>query len=293
MRRAVIYAHYDAEGKVRGYVTHYLQHLRGLCEQLVFCSTASLTDTERAKAAASCDEVIIRDNVGFDFGMWKRGLAEVNLETCDELVLTNSSVFGPLSPLAPFFEKMAARACDYWAMTSAEELGWHLQSYFLVFKRRVLRSEAFAEFWRCLLDLKDKQQVIRSYELGLSVFLRDSGFSGEACFDPDVVFPAAPLDRLFFRRGRNMNLYYPELLLGSGMPFVKVDVLRDNFAGIPLGELKKLIVASGYDPALIEFDRPPSAGSRRPHPYFLVQKALTAAALKATGMTPSTWRAKR
>ena len=57
-------------------------------------------------------------------------------------------------------------------MTDSFEIRWHVQSYFLVIKRRALQSLAFSQFFNAVLPYRDKDQVIRSYELGLTRFLR-------------------------------------------------------------------------------------------------------------------------
>ena len=47
-----------------------------------------------------------------------------------------------------------------------------------------------------------------------------------------------------------------DLLLKKGMPFVKVELLRDNPIGIRLGPVYKALSKTNYDLNLISFDRP-------------------------------------
>ncbi len=151
MKRLAIYAHYDHQGEVKPYVVHYLKALSEHCAMIVFVSTATLSAEELAKVEPHCEAASTKANAGFDFGMWKQVIEQSDLAECDELVLTNSSVFGPLSPLGEMFEKMKTVSCDFWGVTDNYELDWHLQSYFLVFRREVFASEAFAAFWRTVL----------------------------------------------------------------------------------------------------------------------------------------------
>ncbi|MET0592097.1 MAG: rhamnan synthesis F family protein [Polyangiaceae bacterium] len=250
MRRIALFAHYDAQAQVKPYILYYLQRLREVCDDVIFISNSPLSEHEIAKTRPICSRVHLRDNVGYDFGMWRDGLKLVDCAEWDEVVLTNSSVFGPIHPLDDVFRRMSEVRCDFWGMTDSTEISWHLQSYFLVFRRKVLDSAAFADFWRGVLPYRDKSQVVRSYEIGLSCFLREQGFV------PAAVVPVASVPVPWFRRRKpNPTLAYAETLLRSGMPFVKVELLRDNPFGRPLAAVYLALEAAGYDGSLVVFDR--------------------------------------
>jgi lipopolysaccharide biosynthesis protein len=259
MKRVVVYAHYDAGGRIRRYVHHFLGELRRVCDELWFVSTAELAPAELATVAPVCAQAWIRPNAGYDFGMWQDALSRLQLDDVDELVLTNSSVFAPVHPLAALFRRMDAVDADLWAATENYDETPHLQSYFLVFRRRVLTSRAFAQFWQGVLPYRDKQQVIRSYELGLSRFLVEQGF---------VLKPAVSLAELFsvegrspfcaplFRAAGNPTCRFPAELIARGLPFVKVETLRDNPFGVRLRPVYRAMERAGFDLSLVEFDRP-------------------------------------
>jgi lipopolysaccharide biosynthesis protein len=257
MKRLAVYAHFDAQQEVKRYVLHSLRELRPHCERIEFVSTAKLAEAELRKARALCDGVTTKENRGFDFGMWQHALAHAELGEWDEIVLTNSSVFGPVSPLGPAFD--SAGPCDFWSMTDNYDIAWHLQSYFLVFRRSLLASDAFRKFWASILPYRDKAQVIRAYEVGLSVFFREAGFSGRALYPLRQLFPPWPLGRLYRKRDDNATLYHPGLLLRAGMPFVKVEVLRDNRVGARLFPVVRHLRRAGFPMSLLEFDRPRTA----------------------------------
>jgi lipopolysaccharide biosynthesis protein len=261
MKRIGVFAHYDGQDEVKAYVVILLRALREVCPELVFVSTARLPATELAKVAPFCSRAFVRENLGYDFGMWQEGLSSEDLESADEVVLTNSSVFGPLYPLAPIFERMARHECDFWGMTDSFEVRWHLQSYFLVFKRQALGSPAFSQFIGSVLPYRDKAQVIRSYEIGLTQFLREHGLKPGA-FVPMASWVTSPRQRSrLCAKRRNATLYFPLQLLAAGMPFVKVQLLRDNPAGVPLQPVLRAMQQSGYDTALVRFDRARVGGS--------------------------------
>jgi len=259
MKRLAIFAHYDGDLEIKPYAVTFLRSLREICEEVVFVSTTALSEAELEKVRPFCVRTHLRANAGYDFGMWQHGLSELDLSNVDELVLTNSSVFGPVYPLAPIFEQMAERDCDFWGMTDSFEIRWHLQSYFLVLKRQALSAPAFSQFFNGVLPYRDKDQVIRSYELGLTQFLREHRLKPDA-FVPMASWLGSPLRRArVCAKRRNATLYYPLQLLSAGMPLVKVQLLRDNPARVSLRRVRHAMEAAGYDMSQVRFDRSPAS----------------------------------
>jgi rhamnosyltransferase len=247
MRRVALFAHYDGQDEVKRYIVHLVAELRRVCDEVVFLSTAKLSDREVTRARAVADRVVLCENRGFDFGMWKAGLSLVDLGSLDELVLANSSVFGPLRPLSATFSYMEGKPCDFWGMTDSEQIAWHLQSYFLVFRKPILAGDALTRFFASVLPYTTKDQVIRSYEIGLSTWLVEQGYRGAA----RVPFPT-------LARGGygNPSVTHAAEVLDRGVPFVKVEVLRDNPERVALRPIRARMVELGYDPTLVQFDRP-------------------------------------
>src|SRR5262249_1949876 len=145
--RLALFAHFDAEDRLKKYVVEYLARLKSVCDRIVLVSTSRLAESEMDKVRPFVETILLKDNVGYDFGMWQHALERTDLADVDEIVLANSNVFEPIHPLEPIFRRMTEDGCDFWGMTDNFEYRWHLQSYFLVFKREVLRSEAFRSFF--------------------------------------------------------------------------------------------------------------------------------------------------
>ncbi len=253
MKRVAIFAHFDAQNEVKGYVLSFLRALESECSAVLFVSTARLPESEQLKLQPLCARVLLRENVGWDFCMWQEALATADLTDVDELVLTNSSTFGPLFPLGPIFSRMSAQPCDFWGMTDSFEITWHLQSYFLVFKRKAFTSSAFEQFFRSVLPYRDKDQVIRSYELGLTRYLQEAGLR-PAAFVPIGAWLSSEWRReRLRRRRRNATVFHPMALLKLGMPLVKVQLLRDNPGRVRLGPVLRAMQDSGYDMSQVRY----------------------------------------
>ncbi len=246
VKRIALYAHYDPRGRIDPYVLHTLEALRAVCDDVWFVSTAALDGAAIAAAKAHCGRVWLRNNAGYDFAMWQYGLGEVDLDAWDEVVLANSSVLGPVpGALEEMFAAMAGRDCDVWSATDNFEIAWHLQSYFLVFRKRALAAPAFARFWDSVLPYRSKDQVIASYELGLSRFLDEAGLRLEAFLPLRTLLADGTIREA--HAFANPTIFYPTALLDRGLPFVKASVLRDNPARV-VGVWEALF-DRGYDPA--------------------------------------------
>jgi SAM-dependent methyltransferase len=252
-RRLGLYAHYDREGLVRPYVLHALQGLREVCSEIHFVSTALLSAEERSKLEGLCAKVVLRENRGFDFGMWAEALRQLNPSQCDEVLLANSSVLGPVFPLGPVFEAAQALEAEFWGLTENHELARHVQSYFLVFRRRVLESPAFAAFWSRILDFREKEQMIRAYEVGLTRFLEGEGFRGAALFPRERLAEARGRTRFFrHRAAQNPTLSMAAVLLDLGMPFVKAELLARNPRNEDLDAVLRRLQRAGFPLELVQ-----------------------------------------
>jgi lipopolysaccharide biosynthesis protein len=259
MRRLAIFAHYDERADVKRYVLHHLSELGKVCDSVWFVSMAGLSGGALEKVRPFCARAWVCDNRGFDFTMWRDAIARIDPLEWDEIVLTNSSVFGPVWPLEEHFARMSRNDCDFWGMTENIELGWHLQSYFLVFRRKLIDAPAFRAFWQGVLPFRDKDQVIRSYEVGLSQYFVDEGFRA-AAFAPLASLPKRPLlHRLFRSRFYQPMIVQPLDVLARRVPYVKLQLLRDNPMNRPLGPVRRAMARASYDLSLIEIDPRPRA----------------------------------
>jgi rhamnosyltransferase len=241
-KRLGVFAHYDPQGEIKGFIAAHLTALRPLCERLVFVSTAPLTEAAKAQVAGLCDVCYQLPNVGYDFWMWRHALYLDGREAAyDEILLTNSSVFGPIGDLSATVERMSASPCDYWGINESDELKQRcFQSYFFVFKAPVIRSLPWSNFWESVKPLTDKWQVIIRYELGISVQMRKAGFRS-----------ASQVPMLPGQRRSNPTFKLTEDMLRHGCHFVKVSVM------LMIGDSRRKAImeqmaASGYNVSLVE-----------------------------------------
>ncbi len=253
MNRLLCYAHHDERGTVRPFVKHALASMAPLCSGRVFVSNSPLAERDLGELRSLCGEVVVNDNVGYDFTMWKLAMRAGDYARYDEVVLMNSSVYGPLIPMDGVFAEMDGVDCDFWGITECFRHLPHLQSYFVVFRGKVLSSPRFRMFWDGVLPYADKRQVILGYEVGMTRWLVESGFRPAAYCDFDRLGPELARSGKRLRKDEIVSSKYAAELLRVGSPFLKRDAVRHGIAGRE--EVRGLPGAASYP--FDDIDEPP------------------------------------
>ena len=180
MRRAAVFAHFDKNNIVQDYVIYYLQELQKITDNIVFVSDSTLPETEINKIQQFVTCAIAKHHGEYDFGSYKYGymyLVEHNLlADMDELLFVNDSCIGPLYSLSNVCSLMQDKDYDFWGISCHNLCHYHIQSFFLGFKKNVFTSEIFINFIKNIKHLETKDEIIKQYEIGLSKMLIENGF---------------------------------------------------------------------------------------------------------------------
>ncbi len=224
MKKLAFYHHWDKNDIVDDYSLYSLKALTGFGFKVIFTSNSRLTDTAISKLSPLTADIITRSNQGFDFGAWKQALLKYRKEVleCESLLLLNNSCFGPVVPLSESFNKMAAIDADYWGISSCEnypDVPDHLYSYFMCFTARVIKSDAFWDFWKNkVYDYTDFWDAVYEGERGLSAALKKAGFRYRTVAEmPDIT----PIPECGHRE--TFSLFASDYLVRKyRIPFVKV-----------------------------------------------------------------------
>ncbi len=273
-KHAVVFAHYDKDNIVDGYVYFLLEELKKNCSYLVFVTTVDISKVHIEKLLEICSDVIVRENIGYDFMSYKVGLESFDYINYEQLTLCNDSIYGPFYNLKDVYKSMDIKKCDFWGMTDNSDISYHVQSYFMVFRKSVIVSKIFQNFWNELVVLNLKEQIINRYEVGLSRLLINSGYIPVTYADlkptrlqtfiimlkkftpmkiyKKIVSMKNKKDR---RIGRvNVTHYFwKDLLYKNKMPFIKIELLRDNPMNIDIDDYEQVIQEiSDYDTSMIK-----------------------------------------
>lgn len=180
MKRAGIFFFYDAQGVVDRYIEVLLRDMRQNLDFLLAVVNGTIVEAGRERLEGLCDEVLVRENTGFDVWAYKTGLEHIGwdaLAAYDEVVLFNHTSFGPVYPFREMFEAMASRDVDFWGITRFAGHGMdperpcedrpippHIQSSLLVVRNRLFTDERYHAYWKKMPMIKDYFDSIYRYE---------------------------------------------------------------------------------------------------------------------------------
>ena len=188
-KRLAVFASYDKNGIVHDAVVAYLKKLRAVADVIVFIADNTADASERAKLNGLADVAVFEPHGEYDFGSYKRGIRLARdkglSDGCDELILCNDSCFA-VAGMEQAFADMGKRECDFWGLSENLEVERHLQSFFLVFRRKVFQSDAFVRFFNAVERQPNARAVIDKYEIPLLKFFETAGFKSSAFIKGDA-----------------------------------------------------------------------------------------------------------
>lgn len=218
MKRVAIFASYSKDGIIPKYVLYYLQGLKMVAEEIVFVADNELLPGEQEKLK----DLVRYSKCGrhgcYDFGSYRIGFewAEKNgvLNDADELIFCNDSCYGPIFPFQETFTKMNERECDFWGMVASREVKLHLQSNFLVFKKKVFTSQVFKDFVHSFEKQNEFWDYVVKYETRFAEYLTEAGYKFSYLVDYTEYEKRCggnPINPTFF----------PLSMLKEGLPLIK------------------------------------------------------------------------
>lgn len=223
-RRVCFFAHYHQHGIVADHVLYYLRAIRDSGFAIIVVSTADLAPEEERKLRNTCDHFIPRKNEGLDFGSWIEAFRHFPRLEADLLLLTNDSVYGPISDLSRFIDDLTSSPADFYGAVECNIIQPHLQSWFLLFRPSAYTSQTFRDrFSEPIPSHLSKEDIIRRYEIGLTASLREAGLryrSGFRAGDRGLLWSRFP--------GNPTHLLWRQLIEIGDIPFLKIDLLQRN-----------------------------------------------------------------
>lgn len=263
--RLVFFAHFDPHNQVDEYVRFYIEKLYSLGSTIIFVSgSPDLREESAAKVAPYCAAIYTRRTLSLDFGSWHLAWQQMKrkhwrLESFEQLLFANDSVYGPLFDLSEMFAEF--HGADMYGVTESKEQEPHLQSYFLLWSLNPRTRSFIEEFWKNFRYVVRKETLIKRCEIGISQQARKWGLQQKAFISNAAARHAAALyeDHEYkaeLRAGDlNNTLYLWDVLIAQlRCPFLKTDLPRRNrYGSEKLLELSSFLRKwTDYDPNLIE-----------------------------------------
>ena len=228
-------------GKIKPHVLPYLRALKAQGLGVFLIATVDRAVDIPPDLIDLADAIMVRRNAGYDFGAWSHALKVYpRLYGARTLYLVNDSVLFATDDgrLGAIVDRVRRSSADLIGLTESHEWRWHVQSYFLAIKPRLLSSRSFHAFMDDLRLLTRKDHVIRAYEIRLGEMAEQSGL------DVEILFPSAT--------AINPSLFGWRTLIADGMPLVKLLLLRGEFETADIEGWRDTLAQAGFDVALAE-----------------------------------------
>ncbi len=209
----IMFCHYDINGLVSGQVREICCFFQSLKIDVIFITTL-LSEESRNWVKSNLSCLIIRKNVGRDFGAWKDAIAILTrkslIDCCSQLYLVNDSLIlmsNCLNKDRFIKEFINDDFTDVIGLTESWQPRYHLQSYFLKFNKNVIISDTFHLFWKNYSLINSREYSIINGEIGLSQLLLKSGYQLKAIYSISGLWRKENVDRLL---KVVLNMKYPE-----------------------------------------------------------------------------------
>ena len=225
MKRLLIYCFYDNKGIVDDFVAYFLDKMQKYCSQIIIVVNGKLEVNSKNILQKYSNNVILRENKGFDSGAFKDVVEKFGFEYLkefDEVIFANSTFYGPIFDMDTIFDKMEKdNNIDFWGITkhpkieakmAGKTIGAHIQSYFLAYKKSILNSPIFKEYWDNVKIPTNYEEAVANYELFTTEFFENRGFKGKAYIDLKYYPPESEIPYFY-----DTN----ELVKCNSLPFIK------------------------------------------------------------------------
>ena len=218
MKRLAIFAFYNEKGLINDYVVTYLKYLKEVSDNIIFVADNEPNVKELSKIYPLVSHIESYHHGEYDFGSYKIGFKYAKehylLDDVDEVILCNDSCFC-VDSLKTAFDKMETNSCDFWSMTASNEYEPHLQSFFLVVKKKLFNSEVFSNYLDNVKHLDSFLEIVNTYEIPLKKTFETEGFKSAS-------FIKAPR--------KNNPTFFPIKCMKVKMPLIKRKVFTEGYA---------------------------------------------------------------
>ena len=216
MKSICFFSSYFEKDKIPYFIKCYLLELKNHFNELVLLSnekTLSQKDMDFLKNNGI--EWMPVKNEGYDFGMWYKAFKAKPVMEYDRIGLVNDSCI-LFKKLDDTFKVINESGWDYCGLVDSAQIEYHIQSYFLVMNRAA--AGYVDEFFIKHGIINDIDDVIRTYEVGITSFLKEKKLKIGAVYTHD----ASDQDL-------NPSFYRIVDLINRGFPMIKKKIIFGNY----------------------------------------------------------------
>ncbi|MDT0126583.1 rhamnan synthesis F family protein [Paenibacillus sp. RRE4] len=198
-KRLGIFFFYDEAGIVDDYVTYLLNDIKIHLNRLIIVCNGKITPDGRMKLELLTEDLIVRENKGYDVWAYKEGIEYLGWEHIsqyDEMILFNSTMYGPLESFNDMFHDMEGEDLDFWGITKFHEVTYdpfgtikygyipeHIQSHFIAVRNKMLTSSEFQKYWNNMRPVNSYIEAIGFHEAIFTKEFSDKGYTWNTYVD--------------------------------------------------------------------------------------------------------------
>lgn len=207
MKNLLLYLSSGQKNELDAYIVYQIEKLRLTFSDCIFISEKEIS--QQVQEELMTQQFIRLEDKGMsDLQAWAKVIKDLGFEklaSFESITLMNDSTFGPITSFQEVFEKMQGRENDFWGLSNLRKENnlAEIQPYYLTFKKSIINSEAFRNFWTT-----DFSQEMTSY-------FEKAGFRSDVLFDTKGADTKEMLGNDF----ANYNL---SAMLEHRVPFLKI-----------------------------------------------------------------------
>ena len=144
-------------------------------------------------------------------------------------------MFGPIYSPQELFDTMEKRDCDFWGITkhpaskysmAGIKICEHVQSYFLVYNKKLLNSKDFEIYWETLQTATNYEEAVAFFELRTTQFFKDRGYKADSFIE---------LEKYISQMEDKESYFYPliQQIKEDRMPFIKRKIFQCSKENLP------------------------------------------------------------
>lgn len=244
-RRLAIFCFYDPKGHAARYIETLLTDLMRNVSDLIVVVNGSLDEPSRWLFERFTDQIVVRENIGLDAAAYKEVLLDQGwdvLARYDEVICLNDTVLGPVYPFSEMFAEMDSRKVDFWGITAYhsetvnnEFIPTHLQAYWHAYRRSLVQSRDFQEYWENLPIWRSYADVTHKHEMAFTAHFAKLGYSWSAYVNQEKYQAVSSYPLLYSPTDLVRDDRCPVFKKRSF--FVNYDTIFDQTAGQPAMDL--------------------------------------------------------
>lgn len=241
--RYLIFAHYHSKGLIRKDIVKFLKDSKKIFKQIIFISTK--INLIECKKIPSGIKIIRRKNTGYDFFSYKNGWEylhkklNANYKNKNLFFVNSSILFVKPNKILTLIKKINIKNDEFWGVSRSFELTDHIGTYFFFFCGELFQNKKIFKWWNAIKPINDRNKVISSYELGLSILMKKNNIKFMSFYKKNINMKSNNIFKKTNQRFKEIFLKTPKYYKKNPINYfwkdfykhygiIKVKLINDN-----------------------------------------------------------------